>query len=37
VAAYAWDQGLLPRAVDFDELVERTCGALHVSPARLGG
>ncbi|KPI11558.1 hypothetical protein OK074_2890 [Actinobacteria bacterium OK074] len=36
-AAYAYEQGVLPRPVDFDELVERTCAALGVSPARLGG
>ncbi|GGS60701.1 hypothetical protein AB0E75_31630 [Streptomyces griseoviridis] len=36
-AAYALEQEVIPRAVDYDELVERTCAALDVSPARLGG
>ncbi|MET8482679.1 hypothetical protein ABZV76_02040 [Streptomyces tendae] len=36
-AAYALEQEVVPRAVDYDELVERTCTALGVSPARLGG
>ncbi|MFK4101552.1 hypothetical protein ACI2L1_16020 [Streptomyces sp. NPDC019531] len=36
-AAYALDQEVLPRPVDFDELVERTCAALGVPPSRLGG
>ncbi|MFG2781332.1 hypothetical protein ACGFY7_26215 [Streptomyces prunicolor] len=36
-AAYALEQGVIPRAVDYDELVERSCTALGVSPARLGG
>ncbi|WP_330309572.1 MULTISPECIES: hypothetical protein [unclassified Streptomyces] len=37
VAAYALDQEVLPRPVDFDDLVERSCAALGVPPARLGG
>ncbi|WP_306322148.1 MULTISPECIES: hypothetical protein [unclassified Streptomyces] len=36
-AAYALEQGVIERAVDYDELVERTCAALGVSPERLGG
>lgn len=36
-ARYAWEQEVLPRPVEFDELVERTCTALKVPPARLGG
>ncbi|MEU4893364.1 hypothetical protein AB0B12_07525 [Streptomyces sp. NPDC044780] len=36
-AAYALEQGVIPRAVDYDELVERTCAALGVPPSRLGG
>lgn len=36
-AAYAFQQGVIPREVDYDELVERTCSALGVSPSRLGG
>lgn len=36
-AAYAREQEVLPRAVDFDELVARSCEALGVPPARLGG
>ncbi|MEV0579404.1 MULTISPECIES: hypothetical protein [unclassified Streptomyces] len=36
-AAYALEQDVIPRAVDYDELVERSCAALGVSPARLGG
>ncbi|WP_329261297.1 hypothetical protein OG223_43090 [Streptomyces sp. NBC_01478] len=36
-AQYALDQGVLPRPVAFDELMEGSCGALGVSPARLGG
>ncbi|MER5437807.1 hypothetical protein [Streptomyces sp. NPDC002790] len=36
-AAYALEQGVIERAVDYDELVERTCTALGVSPERLGG
>ncbi|OON73847.1 hypothetical protein [Streptomyces tsukubensis] len=35
-AAYALEQDVIPRAVDYDELVERTCAALGVPPARLG-
>jgi 4,5-dihydroxyphthalate decarboxylase len=35
-AGYALEQGVIPRAVDYDELVERSCTALGVSPARLG-
>ncbi|MFE9853550.1 hypothetical protein ACFYPN_32865 [Streptomyces sp. NPDC005576] len=36
-SAYALDQDVIPRAVDYDELVERSCAAFGVSPARLGG
>ncbi|MER6082826.1 hypothetical protein [Streptomyces sp. NPDC001833] len=36
-AAYALEQEVLPRAVGFDELVERSCAALGVPPSRLGG
>lgn len=36
-ARFAWDQGLLPRQVEYDELVDRTCAALGVRPDRLGG
>ncbi|MBQ0830639.1 hypothetical protein [Streptomyces tagetis] len=36
-AAYALEQGVIPRAVDYDELVDRSCAALGVPPARLGG
>ncbi|KOU69138.1 hypothetical protein ADK57_14100 [Streptomyces sp. MMG1533] len=36
-AAYALEQEVLPRPVDFDDLVERSCAALGVPPARLGG
>ncbi|WP_406005475.1 hypothetical protein OG440_04290 [Streptomyces sp. NBC_00637] len=36
-AGYALEQDVIPRAVDFDELVERSCAALGVSPTRLGG
>ncbi|MEB8338266.1 hypothetical protein [Streptomyces endophyticus] len=36
-AGYALDQGVIPRAVDYDELVQRSCAALGVAPARLGG
>jgi 4,5-dihydroxyphthalate decarboxylase len=36
-AAYALEQEVLPRAVDFDELVAQSCAALGVSPSRLGG
>jgi 4,5-dihydroxyphthalate decarboxylase len=34
---YAYEQGVLPRPVEFDELVERTCAALGVAASRLGG
>ncbi|MFG2427442.1 hypothetical protein [Streptomyces sp. NPDC048590] len=36
-ASYALEQDVIPRAVDYDELVERSCAALGVPPARLGG
>lgn len=36
-AAYALEQGVLPRRVEFDDLVERSCAALGVRPSRLGG
>lgn len=36
-ARYALEQEVLPRPVEFDELVERSCVALSVPPARLGG
>ncbi|MCI3276814.1 hypothetical protein [Streptomyces cylindrosporus] len=36
-ADYALEQEVIPRAVDYDELVERTCAALGVTPSRLGG
>ncbi|GAA2213499.1 ABC transporter substrate-binding protein [Nonomuraea monospora] len=36
-AAYALEQDALPRPVDFDELVARSCAALGVPPSRLGG
>ncbi|MFG3035092.1 hypothetical protein ACGFZJ_42215 [Streptomyces sp. NPDC048253] len=36
-AAYALEQDVIPRAVHYDELVERTCAALGVAPSRLGG
>ncbi|MFS8201205.1 hypothetical protein ACLVWQ_21250 [Streptomyces sp. CWNU-52B] len=36
-AVYALEQGVIPRAVDYDELVERSCAALGVPPSRLGG
>ncbi|MGW4906279.1 hypothetical protein [Streptomyces sp. NPDC004270] len=36
-AAYALEQEVLPRAVDFDELIDRSCAALGVRPSRLGG
>ncbi|WP_037370760.1 hypothetical protein [Amycolatopsis orientalis] len=35
VARYALEQQVLPRAVAFDELVDRTCAALGVSASRL--
>lgn len=34
-AIYAYEQGVLPRPVSFDELVEQSCTALGVDPARL--
>jgi 4,5-dihydroxyphthalate decarboxylase len=34
---YAYEQGVLPRPVEFDELVDRTCAALGVTASRLGG
>ncbi|GAA3442705.1 hypothetical protein [Planomonospora venezuelensis] len=34
VASYALEQGALPRLVEFDELVARSCEALGVSPDR---
>jgi 4,5-dihydroxyphthalate decarboxylase len=37
VAAFALEQEVLPRPVEFDELVSQTCGALGVPPSRLGG
>ncbi|GAA3525540.1 ABC transporter substrate-binding protein [Amycolatopsis ultiminotia] len=37
VARYAREQEVLPRAVSFDELVDRTCAALGVRASRLGG
>ncbi|MGW2822662.1 hypothetical protein ACWC24_16880 [Streptomyces sp. NPDC001443] len=36
-AAYALEQEVVPRAVEFDELVDRTCAALGVPASRLGG
>lgn len=36
-AAYAHEQGVIEHAVDYDEIVERSCAALGVTPARLGG
>lgn len=36
-AAYALEQDVLPRPVDFDELVARSCEALGVLSSRLGG
>lgn len=35
-ARFAHDQGLLPRPIEYDELVSRTCTALRVDPTRLG-
>lgn len=35
-ARFAGDQGLLPRPVEYDELVSRTCAVLGVDPSRLG-
>ncbi|NKQ53172.1 hypothetical protein HFP15_09785 [Amycolatopsis sp. K13G38] len=37
VARYAYEQEVLPRRVEFDELVERTCSVLGVPASRLGG
>jgi 4,5-dihydroxyphthalate decarboxylase len=34
-ATYAYQQGVLPRPVEFDELVEQTCAALGTRPDRL--
>lgn len=36
-ARFAWEQELLPRKVDYDELVDRTSSVLGVAPSRLGG
>jgi 4,5-dihydroxyphthalate decarboxylase len=36
-AAFALEQDVLPRAVDFDEVVAQTCDALGVPVSRLGG
>jgi 4,5-dihydroxyphthalate decarboxylase len=36
-AAYALEQEVIPRAVEFDEIVDRTCAALGVPASRLGG
>jgi 4,5-dihydroxyphthalate decarboxylase len=36
-AQYAWEQELLPRPVNYDELIARTCAALGVPASRLGG
>jgi 4,5-dihydroxyphthalate decarboxylase len=36
-AQYAWEQELLPRPVDYDELVAQTCASLGVPASRLGG
>ncbi|SEG96082.1 4,5-dihydroxyphthalate decarboxylase [Actinacidiphila yanglinensis] len=36
-ARYALEQEVLPRPVEFDELLEQSCAALGVTPARLGG
>ncbi|MFS4107578.1 hypothetical protein [Streptomyces sp. PD-S100-1] len=36
-AAYALEQEVIPRAVEFDEIVDRTCAALGVPAAHLGG
>lgn len=35
-ATYALEQGVIARAVEFDELVDRTSSALGVDPSRLG-
>ncbi|MGW5171727.1 hypothetical protein ACWEQ1_30655 [Streptomyces nodosus] len=36
-AAYALEQEVIPRAVEFDAIVDRTCAALGVPASRLGG
>ncbi|KWX23993.1 hypothetical protein AFM11_11530 [Mycolicibacterium wolinskyi] len=36
-ARYAYEQQVLPRPVEFDEIVDRTCAALGVPASRLGG
>jgi 4,5-dihydroxyphthalate decarboxylase len=36
-AAFALEQEVLPRPVEFDELIAQTCAALGVPPSRLGG
>lgn len=36
-ARYALEQGVLPRPVEYDELVAATCAALGVPASRLGG
>ncbi|HEY3868785.1 MAG TPA: hypothetical protein VGM10_10570 [Actinocrinis sp.] len=36
-AAYAVEQEVLPKPVEFDELIERSCAALGVPASRLGG
>ncbi|WP_202237186.1 hypothetical protein [Actinacidiphila reveromycinica] len=36
-ARYAREQEVLSRPVEFDELLEQSCAALGVTPARLGG
>lgn len=36
-ARYALEQEVISRPVEFDELVEQSCAALGVTPARLGG
>ncbi|OIJ63935.1 hypothetical protein WN71_031545 [Streptomyces mangrovisoli] len=36
-SAYALEQEVIPRAVDFEEIVDRTCAALGVPASRLGG
>ena len=35
-ARYAWEQELLPRPIDYDELIKHTCSALGIRPTRLG-
>jgi 4,5-dihydroxyphthalate decarboxylase len=37
VSEYAIEQEVLPRLVEFDEVVARSCDALRVSASRLGG